>query len=380
MLRRCCPFLLLLASASCNESTKSNSSNEAGPATIGATQATFRSFKSDSVFHTNKPVHCIFQDKAGSFWFGTEGDGLCRYDGTRFTWFTVNEGLCSDFVWTIDEDKNGKLWLSTRDGICRYDDTAFTWFADDGILRNRGYALSPKIDTGKVWQRTPGDLWFSANSGVYRYDGNAFTFLPLPRRESDNSPRSADRLNPYTVYCTYTDKAGNVWCGTQSIGVCRYDGKSFAWFDEEGLSGPAVRAVFQDSKGNMWFGNNGAGVFRYDGKALTNFTAAHNVSNERFLRTHFVMDTPGTLARIWSIAEDDAGSIWFATIDAGAWRYDPSSQVLTNFTTKDGLASNVVNSIYKDKSGGLWFGTNSGACRFDGTRFTTFTGTDSIRL
>lgn len=43
-----------------------------------------------------------------------------------------------------------------------------------------------------------------------------------------------------------------------------------------------------------------------------------------------------------------------------------------NFTTRDGLASNVVNCGLQDRQGYLWFGTNHGLTRFDGYRFANF--------
>ena len=80
---------------------------------------------------------------------------------------------------------------------------------------------------------------------------------------------------------------------------------------------------------------------------------------------------PGTLARVWTIAEDKTGNLWFGTIDAGAWRYDGKS--LTNFTVKDGLGSNAIWTIYKDKAGNLWFGTDGGGvCKYDGKSFIDF--------
>lgn len=43
-----------------------------------------------------------------------------------------------------------------------------------------------------------------------------------------------------------------------------------------------------------------------------------------------------------------------------------------NFTTRDGLASNVVNTIIQDRQGYLWLGTNHGLTRFDGHAFANF--------
>ena len=79
-----------------------------------------------------------------------------------------------------------------------------------------------------------------------------------------------------------------------------------------------------------------------------------------------------TLARIYSINEDNFGNLWIGTVDAGVWKYDGTH--LTHYTMKDGLSSNAVNTIYKDKNGQLWFGTDeNGICKFNGINFQKFT-------
>ncbi|MFN8346328.1 MAG: two-component regulator propeller domain-containing protein [Spirosomataceae bacterium] len=146
---------------------------------------------------------------------------------------------------------------------------------------------------------------------------------------------------------------------------------TFTWFTEKGLASPAVLGLFEDKTGNIWFGNNGAGLFRYDGKILTNFTEEKGLGNKDFRVSG--KSGPGTLARIYSINEDTTGNLWIGTVDAGVWRYDGNN--LTNYTTKDGLTSNAVNTIYKDKKGDLWFGTDgNGVCKFNGLSFTKFIG------
>jgi len=47
-------------------------------------------------------------------------------------------------------------------------------------------------------------------------------------------------------------------------------------------------------------------------------------------------------------------------------------------TTADGLPSHVIYSATQDHQGYLWFGTDAGACRFDGSSFTTFTTSDGL--
>lgn len=66
--------------------------------------------------------------------------------------------------------------------------------------------------------------------------------------------------------------------------------------------------------------------------------------------------------------QDKAGNLWFGTTGEGVYRYNGSS--FTNFTTKDGLSSNIIWSLLEDKAGNIWFGTDSGICRFDGRTIT----------
>ena len=85
-----------------------------------------------------------------------------------------------------------------------------------------------------------------------------------------------------------------------------------------------------------------------------------------------------TLARVWSVNEDNNGNIWIGTYDAGVWCYDGKN--LTNYTTKDRLSSNAINTIYKDKKGELWFGTDgAGVCKFNGTSFSIFIINPSLK-
>lgn len=43
-----------------------------------------------------------------------------------------------------------------------------------------------------------------------------------------------------------------------------------------------------------------------------------------------------------------------------------------NFSSKDGLSSNTVNAVLKDKFGFMWFATDDGLNKFDGLRFTVY--------
>lgn len=304
-------------------------------------------------------VLSIFQDKNDNYWFGTGGDGVFRYDGKTLTQYTQQDGLSNNQVQTIQQDTAGNIWFGTGIfGVTCFDGQTFKTFTN-------------KVNTSKEWKTEPNDLWFYAGGGAYRYNNNSLTYLPLPITDLDTTyvQTPANLLSSYGVYYTLKDSKGNIWFGTQSMGVCRFDGEHFTWFAEKGLKGPAVLALFEDKKGNIWFGNNGNGLFRYDSNSLINFTEEKGLSNPEFQKSG--KQGPGTLARIYTINEDSAGNLWVGTVDAGVWRYD--GHTLTNYTTQDGLTGNAVNTIYKDKKGELWFGTEGeGVCKFNGTYFTKF--------
>ena len=309
-----------------------------------------------------RDIQCIFQDKAGNFWFGTDGNGACRYDGRSFTDYTEKDGLCSNFIRTIAEDRNGILWFGTRDGICRFDGKVFTQLSEGDLHRSTG-------DPAHGARIQPGILWFGGRDGAYRLDGTSCSYMTLPETDVDARFRRAHpeiNQTPYAVYCITEDRSGIVWFGTEHRGVCRYDGTTFAFLTEKGLNTAVVRCIFQDKSGRLWFGANGAGVLWYDGRKLTNFTEEMRLGNPEFPRT--LVEKPGTLARVWTVAEDRAGNLWFGTIDAGAWRYDGKD--LVNFTTQNGLTSNSIWTIYQDRTGDLWFGTaGGGVCKYDGRAF-----------
>jgi len=50
----------------------------------------------------------------------------------------------------------------------------------------------------------------------------------------------------------------------------------------------------------------------------------------------------------------------------------------THYESKDGLPGSTVYCMVQDKDGFMWFGTESGLCRFDGTHFKNFTREDGL--
>lgn len=158
------------------------------------------------------------------------------------------------------------------------------------------------------------------------------------------------------VFCSYKDKEGNLWFGTNGGGVSKYDGKTFTnYTTAHGLANNIIWCITEDHKGNIWFGTDGSGASKYDGKQFTNYTTSQGLAGNV----------------IFGIAVDKENNIWFGTSRGGVSKFD--GKKFTTYTTQNGMANNAVKSIIEDNNGDLWFGTlGGGVSVFNGKTFTNF--------
>lgn len=258
-------------------------------------------------------VRCGLQDKAGNLWFGTTGEGVYRYNGNSFTQFTKKDGLNTNTVYAILEDTSGNIWFGTTDGICRYDGGKMThipitvnFFSTDS---NNNY-YSSQSTKNTVWsmlQDKSGKIWFGTGDGVYCYNGKSFThFL------QNDGVMNKENLHLKMIDCMVEDKSGNIWfasgCPPGMEGVCRYDGNSISSFKPNGDGW--IRYIKEDKKGNLWFGGRSHGNFIYDGKNFTNFTEKAGIGNP------ILADEKGN---VWFNGEEKLSTV---ESDGGIWYYD----------------------------------------------------------
>jgi len=297
-------------------------------------------------------IRSIFEDSKGNFWFGSDQEGVCRYDGELFTYFTNKDGLSDNQIRTIQEDQHGNIWFATGHGISKFDGKKMTTQPPQNYW-------TPDIIPEIKWKKKATDLWFNGEleGGIYRYDGQDLSILKFPTLSPDHESFSITG----TVTGICQGKNNMLWMANYG-GVIGYDGQSFTYINKRGID-YHVRSIFEDSKGNLWIGNNGIGVLHYDGNTTINFSEKHGLSDK-----NGQISSENSLNHVFTIAEDRYGNIWFGDRDSGAWRYD--GKTIINYTLKDELTSLFVRVIYKDKKGDLWFGMEGGGiCKFNGMSF-----------
>lgn len=106
-----------------------------------------REHKQHRVYPIGYPVRCLHEDREGRFWVGTQEGGLLlfdRYTG-RFERFTTKDGLPSNTILRILEDRRGHLWLSTYNGLSEYSDGNFRNFSPSDGLQSAQFSFNAAI-------------------------------------------------------------------------------------------------------------------------------------------------------------------------------------------------------------------------------------------
>src|SRR4030042_4241544 len=109
----------------------------------------------------NSSIMKIIEDQRGFLWLGTDGKGICRFDGREFISYTRQDGLSGDVVWDILEDSKGNLWLGTDNGVTLYDGYRF-----DTIVERLNLAGTNILS---IHEDSVGHIWLgSIGKGLYR--------------------------------------------------------------------------------------------------------------------------------------------------------------------------------------------------------------------
>jgi signal transduction histidine kinase/CheY-like chemotaxis protein/ligand-binding sensor domain-containing protein len=260
-------------------------------------------------------------------------------------------GLSQNTINCLYKDHYGFMWFGTQDGLNKYDGYKVTVYKHN--IHNAQSLPANHITT--ICEDKEGNLWVGTRTeGISRYDRSRDVFLNFKSSSSNSSISS----NSITV--AYKDKRSNLWIGTVK-GLNLFEKKSgkFKRYtsvtkDITTLSDNTITAIFEDDEQRLWIGtSNGLNVLdRTTGKFKRYVDKTQNNGG------NFVN----------SICEDDSHQLWLGTyqglkwlhIDKGTFSYYPVEE---DAYSADGV--NPVFTIQKTKGNKFWLGTNTTLQMFD---------------
>ena len=305
----------------------------AAPAPANAADRVAESFNvGDGVYVRSLTV----EPAAGALWVGTStGVHEVEYaTGKLRRTFTRKDGLANEYVFAVGVDREGYKWFGTNaGGTSRYRNGQWkTFFPMHGLADYWIYAFASQKN---------GDWWIGTWAGANRYDPKTGKFTTYVK----------ELVNEW-VYGIAVDAQDRVWFGTEG-GVSMFDGRAWkAWTHKDGLGAPNTAGLPPSA-------NTGLGTrARHD---LATMVEGNPSFNPNY---------------VFSVHVAGDGSVWAGTWGGRVGRFD--GKRWQNFTTRDGLAGNIVYAITQDARGALWFGTSNGVSRFDGKNWRSYSRKEGL--
>lgn len=290
-------------------------------------------------------VQKIFQDKEGFMWFATRY-GFCKYDGYKITTFKSDLNspsiLTNNNIICLTDDADQNLWLGTLEGLNVYN-------KETGEIRKCNY---PGIDNNQVLcllVTKDNTLWLGNRLGLFRYD-----------RETDKmilySGAITHHIIPETpITYLYEDSDGDLWIGTRSEGFYRYDPQNNLFHSYPTMSPKNAHIIFEDSFKQMWIIGWDEGLYLLNNPkdmsrvSWTNYR--HNPNDESSLQDNMAYD----------LYEDiNTQTLWIGTRSGiSIMKLDKPGEFINYKTIKFPyhIPFDEANSIIRDRSGKMWIGT-----------------------
>jgi len=208
----------------------------------------------------------LLRDRDGGVWIGTLGQGLLHLHQGRTDAFAWADGLSSDLVYGLFEDREGNIWAATGEGLDRFRDYAVpTISVKQGLSSESPNSVLADRD-GSLWLGTKDGLnrWSNGQITIYRKRSLRLRTQPIHRpavREIDD-----DGLPDNTLESIVQDDRGQIWVSTPR-GVAHLEDGRF--IPVGAVASTVVHSITEESAGNVWINDQNLGLFHLlDGRLV----------------------------------------------------------------------------------------------------------------
>ena len=313
-------------------------------------------------------VNHIAQTQDGFLWLITNNLYLTRFDGQTFYRFELPE------VTALAVAPDGDLWIGRRTDLKRIPSSSFNQFT---LTESASYHPGPGKASEIVCLRftRSGELWIGTADGLFRYEGDQFEAVGprAPVREIEEAPDGH--------ILVITDEGFIEFAGSEVVPHPQL-AHQLAVKDHE------IYKVLRDNHGNTWY-FTAMGLARQSSGRIEKLGTYARISHASFAvyedshETIWIGKDEGLFRatstglelvvsgiQIKSLYEDRDGNLWVGTNGDGLYRL--KDRAVRMFTTEDGLPNNVLMTVRITHDGAIWTGANCGGIsRFDGAHFQT---------
>lgn len=285
-------------------------------------------------------IHAIISTKNGIC--AATDVGLVQWDNcevaTDFKLFTIENGLCDNLITALALDENNTVYLGAQNGaMCKWNPQQKQVIQFDefnNILKGSIVKIIP----------TKNEI-FCFTEDHFIFIGSAKDNQFVQSSLSENGPFNS--RNPFMdgLY----DQEGNLIVCNKSNSLLVSDSRFLYLNSHEDLNLQNIRAITSDRNNNLWF-STPEGLFSHN----------YLFSNQQKLIKYLPAPKKSS-NEIICIAVGNDSAIWFGMYGAGLGRIDLKTKKIKYFTEKDGLLNNNVLSITADGTK-LWIATLAGVC------------------
>lgn len=314
-------------------------------------------------------IGAVYQDRNGTFWFGSEGNGLIRFPGEQFVHFKLENGIPSELIIASYRQKNGVFWFGSYDkGLISYRKSSNT-FSNFDIPNNTVWAIHPSRQGG-LWLGTEAGLihWLNGKSTIYdESKGSPGIKVTAFFEDTDGLIWAAGSnglsliTNGNVIHkvslADQQDEIGTIrsirrWNGKL---ICAADGGLFVYANGRfspylGLK-KTVFSIDVDKYNRLWIGTDN-GLYYVQGKGLSSIPLSKQPAANfvNFIRCSQDRIFIGTNHGLFSLTVTQR----------------IADQELRRYGIEDGMINleSNINSSWFDQQGNLWFGTASGLSCF----------------
>ena len=287
--------------------------------------------------------------------------------------FGASSSIPDTYIYTINQDQNGFLWVGTGNGIAKFDGITFHTVPYPDSINTRYPKCSFRDRTGRIWFGcSDGTLFYTLNGELVKFrelgfqsisqivqsDEEYISVIPQEKSIVKISINDPERVIKYNVprglimTCAAFLTENTMLLGTtENLLFCRFERDSVKIVSRiKGIEYTRIQCIFPiDGAETLLIGTEGSGIYILEFKngspeieKLENKTLSEELNVKSFFR-------------------GSNEEIWMATMGSGLIKFSYNSSLrnfdnVELFTVSNGLQSNDVTDVFEDSEGNIWTG------------------------